>query len=129
MPGLGTRANASARAYGLTSGAPGKIVATGGTETTSGAYKIHTFTSSGSFVVSSGVGDVEYLVVAGGGGGGKQGAGGGGGGGGMQTGTLTAVGAGSYTVTVGAGGAGATISANGSNGNNSVFSSVTSTSG
>ena len=48
------------------------IVATGGTVTTDGDYKIHTFTSDGSFEVTQ-LGDdpndtVELLVVAGGGG-------------------------------------------------------------
>ena len=62
-----------------TSYGAGYIEATGGTETTSGNFKIHTFTGDGSFVVSS-LGNtaipsdqrnkVEYLVVAGGGGGG-----------------------------------------------------------
>ena len=50
------------------------IAATGGTITTSGDFKIHTFTSSGTFEVttlgnSAGSNTVEYLVVAGGGGG------------------------------------------------------------
>jgi hypothetical protein len=48
--------------------------ATGGTvtEVTDGGinYKVHTFTSSGTFTVVSGEAEVEYLVVAGGGGGG-----------------------------------------------------------
>ena len=46
-------------------------VATGGTITEDGDYKVHTFTSSGTFSVAN-IGDVagvEYLVVAGGGGG------------------------------------------------------------
>ena len=52
------------------------ISATGGTESTSGDYKIHTFNSSSNFVVASvgntaGAGDwaskVDYMVVAGGG--------------------------------------------------------------
>src|SRR6056300_746083 len=62
--------------------------ATGGTVTTSGDFKIHTFTGDGCFVVSNvGFGGVDYLVVAGGGGGGgapqggNQRAGGGGAGG------------------------------------------------
>ena len=47
------------------------VAATGGTETTSGDYKIHTFTSSGTFTVSdaggaSGSNSVDYLVIAGG---------------------------------------------------------------
>jgi hypothetical protein len=54
------------------------LSATGGTITTVNGYTIHTFTSSGSFVVS-GAGDVEVLVVAGGGGGGGNHGGGGGG--------------------------------------------------
>jgi hypothetical protein len=33
-------------------------------------YRIHTFTSSGDFEITSGEGDVEYLIVGGGGGGG-----------------------------------------------------------
>ena len=50
---------------------------TGGTTSTSGNFKIHTFNSSSKFVVSSisntaGGGDeVSYVVVAGGGGGGS----------------------------------------------------------
>jgi len=72
---------------------PQYISATGGTVTTSGDYKIHTFTSSSTFVVSEtgndlGSNGVDYLVVAGGGGGGtnnnpcSSGGGGGGGSGG-----------------------------------------------
>ena len=65
--------------------------ATGGTITTSGNFKIHSFTGDGCFVVATlgnsaivptgGPGNVDYLVVAGGGGaGGSVGAGGGAGG-------------------------------------------------
>ena len=48
-----------------------KVWATGGTVTTSGGYRIHTFTTVGTatLTVESG-GSVEALVVAGGGGGG-----------------------------------------------------------
>ena len=51
------------------------IVASGGSEATSGDYKIHTFNSSGTFTVNqagnaAGSTGVEYMVVAGGGGGG-----------------------------------------------------------
>ena len=56
--------------------------ATGGTVTTSGDYKIHTFTTSGDFVVTAADATVEVLVVAGGGSGGAY-YGGGGGAGGM----------------------------------------------
>ena len=65
------------------SGVPTFINATGGTITTSGDYKIHTFTSSGCFSIASAPTPanniVSYVVVAGGGGGGVAQAGGGGG--------------------------------------------------
>ena len=68
------------------------VTASGGTETTSGDFKIHTFNSSGTFTVSNagnslGSTSVDYLVIAGGGSGGgtpcggNQRAGGGGAGG------------------------------------------------
>ena len=44
------------------------LSATGGTITTDGNFKVHTFNSSGTFQITSGSGDVQYLVVAGGGG-------------------------------------------------------------
>ena len=89
--------------------------ATGGTITTSGSYTIHTFLSSGNFVVNGVVAkNMEYLIVAGGGGGGANG-GGGGGAGGLLTnvgGTALSVSAATYPVVIGAGGAN---SAEGSN--------------
>ncbi len=57
---------------GSRGGAGGGVSATGGTITESGGYRIHTFTSSGDFVVSGGSLNVEYLIVAGGGGGGAS---------------------------------------------------------
>ena len=65
------------------------IEATGGTITTSGNCKIHTFTGPGTFCVSSISGnddnnEVSYVVVAGGGGGGGRDGGGGGGAGGFR---------------------------------------------
>ena len=107
------------------------ISATGGTITYSGGYTIHTFTSSGTFTVSSGSGDVEVLVVAGGGGGGSD-MGGGGGGGGVIYDSDYAVTPTGYTVTVGAGGAGAPAGqgqVRGTNGSNSVFGTITATGG
>ena len=60
---------------GLQSEAPGPvfIAATGGTESTSGNFKIHTFTGPGTFCISNagnaaGSNTLDYLVVAGGGG-------------------------------------------------------------
>ena len=116
------------------------VEATGGTITTSGDFKIHTFTSSGTFTVtnagkSSGSTTVDYLVVAGGGGGGSH-VGGGGGAGGMRysfpnpaTGGLS-VSAQDYPITVGAGGTNATgTSTAGGKGANAVFSTITSAGG
>ncbi|MDD5676591.1 MAG: hypothetical protein PHW60_01190 [Kiritimatiellae bacterium] len=59
-------------------------VATGGTITTNGNYRIHTFTNVGTtnFVVSGGSLTCDVLIVAGGGGGGQSRGGGGGAGGG-----------------------------------------------
>ena len=129
------------------------VAASGGTETTSGDYKIHTFTSDGTFTVSNagnvlGSNKVSYVVVAGGGGGGGDG-GGGGGAGGFREGKCTSdpytdspldagaglsVSAQAYPITVGGGGSG-----NGNSpwsttpssiyGSNSVFSSITSAGG
>jgi hypothetical protein len=127
----------------LTTG-PLFITATGGTITTSGDYKIHTFTGPGSFTVTNtgnaptnplgGPTSVDYLVVAGGGSGGIS-QGGGGGAGGYRTsypspaGTIP-VSATSYPITVGAGGSGASSPPlTGANGSNSIFSSITSAGG
>ena len=114
------------------------VTATGGTITTCGNFKIHTFTSSGTFTVSdagnaNGSNTVDYLVVAGGASGGSSG--GGGGAGGFRqsfpnpaTGGLS-VSAQGYPITVGAGGAGAPSGSRGAVGSNSIFSSITSAGG
>ena len=121
--------------------------ATGGTVTTSGDFKIHTFTGDGNFVVSQignapkgGPANVDYLVVAGGAGGGNGGTGGGGGGGagGYRT-TFPSpscnagafpVSVQTYPITVGAGSdAGSPGPGVAPNGSNSVFSTITSAGG
>jgi hypothetical protein len=131
------------------------IQATGGTETTCGDYKIHTFTGPGTFTVTgvaqcAANNNVCYMVVAGGGGAGV----GGGGAGGIRflvdttkgipmstspsqprngygsptpSGSLITASVQSYPITVGGGGAGGPGA--GSKGNNSVFSTVTSSGG
>jgi hypothetical protein len=132
--------------------APAFVTATGGTETTCGDYKIHTFTGPGTFCVSSvgnpiGSTTVDYLVIAGGGGGGSDYAGGAGAGGyressGAASGCYTTsplgacvsalpVTATGYPITVGSGGAGATGSCGcrGSSGNTSTFSTISSAGG
>ena len=84
-----------------------KVVATGGVITEVGEYRIHRFNSSGTFTISSYLGDsvtVDYLLVGGGGGGGMD-MGGGGGGGGAVAGS-TVLGTGANIITVGGGGAG-----------------------
>ena len=118
------------------------VAATGGTVTTSGDFKIHTFTGPGTFTVTAGGSPagsdtVDYLVVAGGGNGGT----GGGGAGGYRESSGAASGcytrsplgacvsalpvtAQGYPITVGAGGGG-----NAQPGSNSVFSTITSTGG
>ena len=100
--------------------------ATGGTESTitvdGVVYRLHVFTSDGTFTVTS-PGEVEYLIVGGGGGS----AHGGGGAGGFLTGTV-AVSPDSYPVVVGAGGAGRlssqTVTA-ANDGGNSSFAGIT----
>jgi len=127
------------------------VTATGGTVTCSGDFKIHTFTSPGTFSVSDagnacGSNTVDYLVVAGGGGGGSStatpnGASGGGAGGfrvsngygspnplmSPLSGCVAAlpVAAGSFPVTVGAGGAGGPSQSPGSAGSNSIYAGST----
>lgn len=106
------------------------IVATGGTVTEVGDYRIHTFTSSGTFTVTSAQSNstVEALVVAGGGGGGSRHGGGGGAGGILNS--LLSLNTQSYAVTVGNGGSGGNYGTNspsgaGFAGGNSVFSTLT----
>jgi hypothetical protein len=108
------------------------FTANGGTETTysSGGlnYKVHTFTSSGTFTVVAGTTSVSYLIVAGGGGGATDAdVGGGGGAGGVIVGTTTVTPQ-LYSITVGGGGARGTGpdntdvggGSNGGNGGNSI---------
>ena len=93
--------------------------ASGGTEATSGGYKYHTFTASGSLTVSTG-GYCDVLIIAGGGGQGSSSRGGtGGGAGGLVLGYNAVIPAGSYTVTVGAGGA-----SQSAGGDSSIFSAT-----
>jgi len=112
------------------------MVATGGSITTDGDYKVHSFTTSGSFsfnVTTAGtLPEVEYLVIAGGGsGGGGNDAGGGGGAGGYRTATGFSVSATSYNIVIGGGGAAYTGvgKVQGNDGTNSTFATITSTGG
>ena len=138
---------------------PAFVTATGGTITTCGNFKIHTFTGPGTFCVScagnpQGSTSVDYLVVAGGASGGTgsgNGGGGGGAGGYRESGgnasgcysiglpanscvSAISVTATAFPITVGAGGAAITGSGNGSAtpgnpGVNSIFSTITSAGG
>jgi hypothetical protein len=91
-------------------------------------YRVHTFTSSGTLSVTQS-GSVEVLVVAGGGGGGGSTAGGGGAGGVIYNSAYQLTNAAAVTVTVGAGGVGSRKNTDGTpnntNGDNSVFGSLT----
>ena len=88
-----------------------------------------TAVESTTWTAPTGITSVEYLVVGGGGGGGGT-LGGGGGAGGFRTGTMAVTPGAQYTVTVGAGGAGAgTTANNGTDGDDSVFSTITSIGG
>tara|TARA_B110000858_G_scaffold168216_1_gene196599 strand:- start:2085 stop:3638 length:1554 start_codon:yes stop_codon:yes gene_type:complete len=108
---------------------PPPFTATGGTITTDGSYKIHTFTSSGTFAVSDAAhGVMEYMLIAGGGaGGGSTGycwSGGGGGAGGYIANTAFSVSAQNYSVVIGGGG-GANNTGSGGAGGNSSFAGNT----
>ena len=140
--------NESTTVYG-----PQFISATGGTITTCGNFKIHTFTGPGTFTVCSvgnpaGSNTVSYLVIAGGGGGGLGSGvsdrGAGGGAGGYREGKASSdcysasplvapaglpVSATGYPITVGGGGAQQGSNLTGNNGNPSTFSTITSTAG
>lgn len=105
------------------------ISATGGTITNADGFRYHTFTSSGSFQITSGGGDVEYLIVGGGGGGGGGNAGGGGGGGGVITGKISNMGPGTHTITVGGGGGGSGLGGTSGDGGSSSFGSLKSVNG
>ena len=131
-----TNATAGANIWTNIGGGSGDIqpitIPQGGTVTTDGDYKVHTFTTSGTFNIShlSQVlnSQVEYLVVGGGGGGGAYG--GGAGAGGFRTGTTFSVSEQAYTITVGAGGTGGSgTNKTGTDGSDSIFSTITSTGG
>jgi hypothetical protein len=127
------------------------VAATGGTITTCGNYKIHTFTGPGTFTVTNagnpaGSTSVDYMVVAGGASGGTGDVSGGGGAGGFREsvpspaawtasplanpGGALPVSVQGYPITVGAGGASRGPANNqGNSGSNSIFSTITSTGG
>jgi hypothetical protein len=134
--------------------APAYVVATGGTITCCGDYKIHTFTGPGAFCVTDvgnplGNDKISYMIIAGGGGGGSTNStddGGGGGAGGYREGKdacdpyttdgntathTTLTNTGSYTVVVGSGGAGGpgTPGVPGTTGGCSSFNSIISAGG
>lgn len=97
------------------------FIATGGTQTTSGGYVYHVFSSPGTFSISrvGAPGVVEWFMVAGGGGGGNGGdsGSGGGGAGGLVWRMDQPVSATSYPIVIGAGGSGGT----GQGGNSTAF--------
>jgi hypothetical protein len=101
----------------------GTFSASGGSVTDIAGYRIHTFTSDGTFTATGATGTVEVLVVAGGGGGGGRSGGGGGGGGLLYTNTYNVLGGQAVSVVVGAGGSGGIGSPDGTHGQNGGNSS------
>ena len=135
---------------------PAYMAATGGTVTTCGNCKIHTFTGPGTLTVTAvgnslGSDKLGYMVVGGGGGGGGGAQGGGGGAGGFReakgtnvcytasplaaTTSITVTAPTAYPITVGGGGSASSAgpeapsSTRGGDGSNSVFSTITSEGG
>ena len=113
-----TNATANANVWvSLGVGATAAITAfSGGIVTSYGIYTVHTFLTSGSFVIAAGLTkNLDYLIVAGGGGGGAaNGGGGGGGAGGLLTGQKANA-SGTNAIVVGAGGAGGDSTQTGNN--------------
>jgi hypothetical protein len=102
--------------------------ATGGTISTTGGRRFHTFNTNDNFVLTTypPTAPIEVMCVGGGGGGGCQ-AGGGGGAGTMIIATFTAaqLPAATYAVALGSGGGGGTFSVSqGTNGSNTTFAST-----
>jgi hypothetical protein len=100
--------------------------ATGGAVTTVGGYKIHTFTSSGTFTTTGLTSLVDVLVVAGGGGGGSNSGyngawDGGGGAGGLIFTQDHSVVIGSFTISIGSGGG---VGANGGNSSALTYTAI-----
>jgi hypothetical protein len=111
------------------------VAATGGTVTTCGDYKIHSFTGPGTFTVTnagnaSGSNTIEnLLIVAGGGGGGRSDIGAGGGAGGLRNLSSVPVSAQGYPITIGGGGSGQPTCALGGDGTSSSGLTFTSAGG
>ena len=100
--GASTNETLSGGAYSGTSTASVTPTVSGGSVTTDGDYKVHTFTSSGTYN-SNTTQAIDVMVVAGGGTGGRHGGAGGGAGGMVYT-TGYTLASGAHTVTVGDGG-------------------------
>lgn len=110
MPVLSTFGAASLRAFGafgLKGSAASFIAATGGSVTTSGNYKYHTFTSDDNFVVTAAPTGKYIDVLLVGGGGASGGNYSGGGGGGVIINENVSIGLGSYGIVIGNAGSGA----------------------
>jgi len=108
------------------------IEGTGGTVTTDGDYKVHKFTSNGTFEITAGEGDnlvVEYLILGAGAGAGSNNAGGAGAGA-FREAIDHSVAVQSYSIVVGAGSSGTAYNAGDpANGGDSSFDSITSNGG
>lgn len=149
----GIAKNIGGYGFGRRRGGPVPFSATGGTLVSPGnGYNYHVFLTPGTFTVTSGTANVEYLVVAGGGAGAYDGRSPsdrqatGGGAGGLRTNSPTApaplkapdlpLDAGTYPVSVGSGGVGGFVTGPGSDGfrvgnkgGDSTFHTITSNAG
>ena len=111
MPLLSTRAAGSARGFGFAGGGEKFLDASGGTVTEDGSYKVHTFSTGGTFTVNQLATDpandvMQYLLVAGGGAIGNDGNSsmwGGGGAGGAKTESGQPLALQSYPISIGSG--------------------------
>ena len=101
MPILTTIGSASVKGFGF--GAGGGLTATGGTITEYGGFRVHTFTSNGTFEIEAGETSELDVMVIGGGGGGGQNHGGGAGASGAIVLTQNTSGPASYSISVGGG--------------------------
>lgn len=105
----------------------GVYTSTGGTVATSGPFTTHTFTSSGTFAISTSTTLSLTILGGGGGGSGSNTVRGSGGGSGYTTSTTTIISSSTVSVVIGSGGAGSTITA--PDGGSSSFGSFTANGG
>ena len=127
MPFLQTLGGGSAQGFKSAGGGGSDdwVDASGGTVTTSGDYRIHDFTTNGTFTLNSipadNSGFIELLMIAGGGGGGGRAGAGGGAGGVIWKRAQVVQQTGNIAIVIGQGGNGGGSDAYGAGGGNTTF--------